>query len=291
MRGGFALVAALWLLVAIAGVAAALQAVAVAARRSAINSQQAAELHWAGRGAIAHTLARLDRELAQAGRGDGAGRALPAPARYVIGGREARVQVADPRARVNVNRAPPSQLARLLTALGVEAGAAARLAAAIVAWRDTAAVAPPPFGDAPFAPLGRAFGEVDEVAMVPGMTPSVYRLAAPYLTVYGDGRVNVNLAPAAVLRSLPGVDAATAARIVTHRAGASFHNAFELVAALGTGARDRIQRQFGTFVDMTAYVPRDLLVTATVDGLPGSITALVRLEGGAAWSVVGIVAR
>lgn len=291
-RRGFALVAALWLLVAAAGVAAALEAVSVAERRAAANVQAMAQAHWAARGAIAHALARMDRVLAHTGRAGGVASTLLGETRYIIAGRTVRVRTDDARARLNVNRAQASRLATLFGAIGLRPDAAARLANEIIAWRTTRAARPAAGpGGSPFAPPGRPLGELDELAMLPAAPPRVYRLVAPYLTVHGDGRVNVNLAPREVLRSLPGVDSAAAAAIVARRTTAPFHNAFEVAAALGSESRARLQRQFGAFVDMAAFAPRELVLTATVDGLQGSVTAIVRLEGGAAWSVVGVAVR
>lgn len=291
-RGGFALVAALWLLVATAAVAATLEAVAVAERRAAVNNQEAAEARWAARGAIARALAHMDQVLARRGRVGRVADSLLGTTRYTVGGRTVQVRVDDPRARVNVNRASASQLIGLFSAIGMAPGPAAQLVEGVIASRTpgTAAIAPTG-GGSPFPPLGRPFGEVEEAVTAPAMTPQRFRLVAPGLTVVGDGRVNVNLAPLVVLRALPGVDSAAAIAIAAHRAARPFHNAFEVAGVLGPDSRARLQRRFAAFVDETAFTPRDLVLTATTNGLRGKVSAIVRLEGGAAWSVVGVVVR
>ncbi len=296
-RRGFALVAALWLLVLIAGVAAALQGVAVSERRAAANVQETIQARWAARGAIAYALQRLDGELQRSAVTglSGAGRAIDSllrPAQYIVDGSVARVVIDDPRGRVNVNRADLQQLIALFRAAGLDAASASNVAAEIGRGRHERAgsslrLSAEDDANGPFPPLGRAFAELDELATLPSVDASTYARIAPYLTVAGDGRVNVNLAPAAVLYSLPGLDSAAIATIIARRAAAPFHNPFEVSAALASASRMRLQARFAAFVDAVAFAPRDVVVEATVRGRSTRVTALVRLHGGAAWSVVG----
>ncbi|HXQ28684.1 MAG TPA: helix-hairpin-helix domain-containing protein [Gemmatimonadales bacterium] len=58
-----------------------------------------------------------------------------------------------------------------------------------------------------------------ELARVPGMDDSLALAVAPYVTVWGDGLVDVNAAPAPVLAAVPGIGSATAAAIVAQRDG------------------------------------------------------------------------
>jgi general secretion pathway protein K len=64
---------------------------------------------------------------------------------------------------------------------------------------------------------------VEELARLPNSGDSLELAVAPYVTVWGDGFVNINSAPESVLAAIPGVGAAGAAAIVQRReAGAVF---------------------------------------------------------------------
>ena len=54
----------------------------------------------------------------------------------------------------------------------------------------------------PYAAKDSAFEVIDELLLVKGMNGEILDQLRPYLTIYGDGRVNINTAPAAVLVSL-----------------------------------------------------------------------------------------
>jgi type II secretory pathway component PulK len=83
-----------------------------------------------------------------------------------------------------------------------------------------------------------------ELARVPGVDDSLALSVAPYVTVWSDGLVDVNAAPAAVLAAVPGIGAATAENIVAQReAGHLFGSpddlrAAEQASAPVTGAAD-----------------------------------------------------
>ena len=127
------------------------------------------------------------------------------------------------------------------------------------------------------------------------MSPEVYRRVAPYLSVVGDDRVNVNVAPLPVLMTLPGINPAAAAAMVRRRQTRPYRNAFEVSASLPRDAREMIQAEMDQFLDRVAFGPRDLeiVATAVVEGSPvgAQLWALVHLSGGAAWSVERVVER
>jgi general secretion pathway protein K len=63
---------------------------------------------------------------------------------------------------------------------------------------------------------------VDELRSVAGVTSAVYNTLAPYVTIYGDGRVNINAAAEPVIMALGGaidaeIDAEMAERVVDFR--------------------------------------------------------------------------
>lgn len=106
----------------------------------------------------------------------------------------------DEQRKLNINTATAPQLAHVVEALAPEAPAA-ELAAAILDWRDE------PAGDycKGLLPCHNApFDTLDELRLVPGMTPAIFDALAPELTVYGTGLVNVNTASVAVLDAIGG---------------------------------------------------------------------------------------
>lgn len=60
-------------------------------------------------------------------------------------------------------------------------------------------------------------GRFAELARVPGADDSLALAVAPYVTVWGDGIIDINAAPEVVLASLPGIGPAVAQRIVSRR--------------------------------------------------------------------------
>ncbi len=107
----------------------------------------------------------------------------------------------DEQRKLNINTAAPGQLTRLIEQLIPDAPAA-ELAAAAVDWRDEPAGL---FCQAATAPCHNApFDTVDELRLVPGITPAIFEAMKPYVTVYGTGLVNVNTAPVVVLDAIGG---------------------------------------------------------------------------------------
>jgi general secretion pathway protein K len=75
-----------------------------------------------------------------------------------------------------------------------------------------------------------------ELARVTGADDSLALSVAPYVTIWGDGLIDINTAPEAVLASLPGIGRAVAQRIVSRReAGEVFtsSDAFRPTSATG----------------------------------------------------------
>jgi hypothetical protein len=135
------------------------------------------------------------------------------------------VAAADLNARLDLNH---SDAATLRNLLGRFTGGrrAAEIAAAI--------------RDAPLARLG-------ELSAIPGMDARLALAVAPYVTVLGDGSVNVNSAPEPVLASLPALGEAGARDLIRRReSGERFTSFADLrlgvergVASPGAGAPEQ----------------------------------------------------
>ncbi len=89
-------------------------------------------------------------------------------------------------------------LATLLGAVGVEPALATDLSRALVDWRTATAYSLAGglklnryrLANLPYGPPNRPFESVDEMGLVPGMTPELLAQIRPYLSVYqaGDAR-------------------------------------------------------------------------------------------------------
>ena len=110
------------------------------------------------------------------------------------------VGLLDEERRLNVNTADLAALQRLIEQVQAGDVNALAMANAIVDWRD-AAEGQACQGATP-ACHNALLETIDELRLVPGMTPQLFEALEPYVTVYGQGTVNVNTAPAVVLDAI-----------------------------------------------------------------------------------------
>ncbi len=83
--------------------------------------------------------------------------------------------------------------------------------------------------DTPYHCKNRPLNAIDELLLVKAMTPQILDLMRDYLTVYGNGKTNINCAPKPVIQSLSEkMDSALAQMIVDRRKIKSFENIAEL---------------------------------------------------------------
>jgi general secretion pathway protein K len=301
-RRGFALLAVLWALVITASLAAELHVGVRGDQRIAANARAEARLRWAARGGLAVSLEQLRARLASSS----ATGALVTTDTLIVPAQETeldrvkvRATVVDARSKLQLNLATPDELAALFGALGYGAGDAQLLAAAVARWR---AEHLPPYEALPtdssgtrLRPPRGAFAAVEELRTVPGVSAAAYASAAPYLTVDSDGHINLNTAPPPVLRTLPGIDEAGAARVVERRRKSPFLSPYEVVEALPRDARERAQAGLAELIARTAFVPREaeVRVTARTAGSPlaARIRAVAVMPGGPRLPVVSVVER
>jgi general secretion pathway protein K len=113
-----------------------------------------------------------------------------------IGTSAVDVRVTDESWKVNPNEANLAMLQAMLASRGIDAGRTASLSKAIIDWR-TGSEAPPPSAGlrrAPLQPAGlsrrptiRQFESLDELALVPTMTPALLARITPALSLYQEG--------------------------------------------------------------------------------------------------------
>lgn len=236
---GFALMSALWLVVAFSTLALELSLIARHRRIAVANTLESVRAERAAVSGIEDERARLGQLLVQANQ-----RGASSNAASVIdpwwgadtAGRDSAtmddgaaysVTVADIGALVNLNVVDEAGLERFLTASSVDPITADALSQAIMDWRDAddfrrlrGAERDDYIKDgARELPSNGPFESVDELRFVRGVTRPILAKVASQLTVFGSGQINVNRASEAVLLSVPGMTPLGAAVIAGAQRG------------------------------------------------------------------------
>jgi general secretion pathway protein K len=141
-----------------------------------------------------------------------------------LGAARYQVIVTDLNARVDLNNSAEVVLLGLLQQFAEEREAEA-LVNALYDWtdeddealRDGADVRDHVRPGSLFVPPKGPLLRLDELPRIPGFTDSIADLLAPYVTVWGDGQVNVNTAPLPVLAAVPEIGEVAAEALVESR--------------------------------------------------------------------------
>ncbi len=179
---GFALLLVLWTMSLLAMLATQVtgrgRAESVAAHALTLQAQ----LQAAADGAVAETIWHLLPGAVSAW--------TPEQPDHVLreGRFEVAVHIVDDRGRIDANYVSAGLLASLFTVLGSDRQSAAALGRAIYAWHGgqapentPAAITPP---DWPWGAPNHDFERLDELLLVPGMKPDLYRLARQHLVLH-----------------------------------------------------------------------------------------------------------
>jgi general secretion pathway protein K len=280
-RSGFALLAALWLLVALSVASLALGVATRSRRLAAANLSEQVRAAAAARAGVEQLRGRLERRLAAATTAPldpwrGADSLMADT--LVVADARAIVRVHDVGTALHLNRASEDDLRRFFIALRVDAGDADRLAQAIADWRDPddlhrargaerdAYLA----AGAPALPRNGPFQTVAELLSVRGMTPAIYERARPLLTLLGTGQVNLNLADRPVLLALPGMTEEAVAVLVRYRRQRrTIGSITDLERDLSPGARRELTAALPALLSRTTTETRELEIVSE-GWLPGS---------------------
>ena len=307
-RRGFALMAALWLVVLV-GVTGYELSVRSRSRRLAVaNALERTQAEAAADGALETVRGELATRLARplTARVNGAPALDPWSDLALLnidtirlGDARALPRVYDAGSRIQINRVTEGDLRRFLAAIPMDAGLADRLAQRIMDWRDADEFRRARGAErddylragARRLPTNADFGRINELRDVDGMTRELFVRIAPHLTLLGTGQVNVNAAPREVLLSLPGMGDETIAAIVrAQRARRPIRSMEELTAQLSSGARSSLVEAMGELQQRVAFESREVVVEADgwLDGSPVHVTAEALLaRGGDAMSTIG----
>ena len=230
---GFVIVAALWLVAALAALAVIFSAYLASSARALALSDSALEteaLVSAGVELTAYQL-RLAREDARPSQGSFRAR---------LNGSELAVTFVSEAARVDLNAAPKELLANLLTVLGAAQDDARQFADRIVGWRTKATPERVGNEDALYLAAGRSytprqapFAHVNELGLVLGLPPALVERALPFVTVFsGAPGVDPLSAPPEVIAALPGMTPLSLKQFLSDRAALPSDPA-AIAAALG----------------------------------------------------------
>ena len=311
-RPGMALLAALWIVVAISVVGLQFGIEAREHRRLAIGVAERGRARAAAGGALALARARLEAALRRpAVRSDAvlAARAadpwLDADSLFSgvdsLGDVVVEVRARDLGERLNLNQLGDDELRTFLGVALDDYMVADGLAQAIMDWRDADDASRPRGAEREdYARRGRLvlpadgpFREVEELLHVEGMTPERFEKVRPYLTTRGSGIVNLNAADEAVLRALPGMTDAMVARLLGMRSqGQRLRTVNELVpgaanrpapgrpARPGAAGSEVVRRLEQRASVDTREVELTLVARAGPQAVPVLVRAVVQRAGG-----------
>jgi general secretion pathway protein K len=125
----------------------------------------------------------------------------------------------DEESKVNINKAS-------LDCIGRICGIYSNIAPGVIDWRDSNNAETPGGAEegyyqslrSPYHCKNAPFESLPELLLVQGVSPEAYSDLAPALTVYGDGKININTAPLRVLNAI-GVDSTISELIIRFRKG------------------------------------------------------------------------
>ncbi|MDC7807813.1 type II secretion system protein GspK [Luteimonas sp BLCC-B24] len=196
---------------------------------------------------------------------------------------EVELRIVDETGKVDLNAADGELLAALARAVGADQDAAVRVAGAIVDWRDGDDFVQVAGGaeSADYAAAGRPYGaknalfeSVAEVEQVLGMTPALFEVLAPHLTIYSRlPAPDPQFAAAEVLQAM-GVDADPV--LEARAAGAAQRAGALLGSGSGTYSIDsRARLEEGRSARLRA------VVRTGGGAVPGTAYSVLRWEEGA----------
>ena len=232
---GFALLIVLWTLVLVSLLVLQLTESGSAAARLGANLRRGAVAEQAADGAFEEAAFHLMDRSAGGWPNSGGSHHL------VLANGTADVVIHNEAGKVDLNNASAQVLTALIQIEGGGAADAASLAQSIAAWHtpvppdQRSQIAAPYRGTRPYAPPGAPFETVDELALVIGMTPSLFERLAPHLTVFAGGDPVLQLADPVVRHAAaaagevdtgaatdPGANDVVDIKVTAHAGGTAF---------------------------------------------------------------------
>ena len=140
-----------------------------------------------------------------------------------------RIEIRDESAKIDINTAADALLRGLFLSVGLPDDEATRVVEAILDWRDPDTLKRPNGAEEPdyraaglsHKPGNAHFQTIEEIQLVLGMRPEIYRRIAPSITVLSrQTGVNPTLATREVLLAIPGVSTQTVDQYLAQREAA-----------------------------------------------------------------------
>lgn len=210
----------------------------------------------------------------------------------------------DEERKININKIDMVVLERLFrVVLHYNESNAQSLAASIVDWRDADSQLSIPLGSAedpyyknlsyPYEAKDREFEIPEELLLVRGMDKDIFEKIKNYITIYGNGKININTASKTVLLAL-GLNRDLAEKIISFRLGedglpGSFDdNVFEAAANITSSLSQFSHLSASEIVQVSAVVDKYL----TVNSDNFMIRSMTRLnKGGNSSESISVVDR
>jgi general secretion pathway protein K len=159
----------------------------------------------------------------------------------------------DEESKININKVNAQLIGRLFRLAGLEESEAQDLAMSVIDWRDADSQMSSPTGGAedpyyrnlpaPYEAKDAPFESIDELLLVKGVNENIFQKVKKYITIYGNGRVNVNTATKIVLMAV-GYSENIADKIIAYRNGkdsiaaTNDDNFFESISEIGPKISD-----------------------------------------------------
>ena len=310
-RRGFAMITALWLIVAITVVALQFSFEAHERYMLGINAAERGVARAAVIGALAQQQAQLERALRQRNTGSNAAQLrsfdpwIDVDSTYSgpvdIDSVVVMVDAQPGGRRLNVNTMNEEQLKAFFGNLLKDVSTSDEIAQSIMDWRDADDQARVRGGERDHylkdnrmvLPANAPFREVDDLLDVKGMTSDALEKARPYLRTYGTGTINLNTAEEPVLRAIPGMTDVILSRILAMRAnGGRIQNINQIMPGISqqqprpgqgqgqqTAQQAQAQRVAQNSTVDTQEVELQLTASAGPQALPARLRATITRNG------------
>jgi general secretion pathway protein K len=202
---GFALLLVLWAMALLALLGAQVTGAGRAETPLASALRGGAQMQAAADGAVYETIWHMMEGGGDYWQPGAMTRVLDEPAGRVV------VSVFDERGKLDVNQVPPGLLQGLFGVLGADKDTAAKIANAVNDWRsqqpagngaDSQLAQQYRMEGRDWAPAGIEFQRLDELQLVLGMTPALYKASLPYLTMALEQGPWLNLAGSVVTAAI-----------------------------------------------------------------------------------------
>ncbi len=247
-RRGGALLAVLWLSVALSAIAFSVANTVRGETERTSTSAESLRAYYLAAGSLDRAVLWIFWGIyGQYANPDGSPKYYRSPMpyiRYSYASGEVLVEVIPEAGKLNINTAQEPDITRLLFTVGIPVDRAQYIAQGIISYRSAAEEASQ---TSTFRPRNASLEELEEILLVPGMTPDIFygrfdrdpsgRLVPrgglrDCLTVWGAGnRVDINTAAPALLESL-GLPAALVQQIVAKRSVTPYKSMEEVQAVV-----------------------------------------------------------